>query len=225
MKRCSSWHHFRCATGTEVRASGWGDPPEWAKSTASPWHGYREDRPWQHVQSMGKCWSSGSQRISAMPGPVDANELGWDRHRGDLGVVRKKKQYSWEVMKHPIAQTLAVCPDKIIKRREKGRNNRASDNMLCSLILAGNTWHKMGCCLKSFVSSGNRISEEPKLTSAWCCPRQETVPWCYVLLCSKVDSTICHSLLHQLSRKESSLSGSSKISAMREITFQFFKLL
>lgn len=65
-------------------------------------------------------------------------------------------------MKHQIAQTLAVCPDKIIKKRGKRRNHRASDNMLCSLIRAGNTWQKKHCCLKSLVSRGNSIPEKPK---------------------------------------------------------------
>jgi len=50
-------------------------------------------------------------------------------------------------MKCRSAQALALCPDADKEEGGRKKSHRANGSMLCPMILPGNTWQKLGCCL------------------------------------------------------------------------------
>lgn len=157
MRRCSSQHHFRCGAGMEVWGLGLRRATRWAELQRVPG---REALPQQCSCSRGAGWALGLE--GRLPGP--AVLMAGDRT--GTGTVARAR---WE---HRTAQPrgygmlerpdLVLCPHNDKEEGESKNPHWASGNMLCPMILPGNTWQNMGCCLQWFVSSGNNMSEGPK---------------------------------------------------------------
>lgn len=142
-------------------ARGWGGPPGWARITASPWQGYREASAQQRLCSTGLAELQG-WGIPARPSSAD----GRDTTGSGQGAVTTHNSREAEQCRN--AQTLVLCPHNDKEEGESKNSHRASGNMCCPMILPGNTWQNMGCCLQWFVSSGNNTSEGPK--TLFCAP-------------------------------------------------------